>query len=109
MLKSVICTYCSTPHHDHWECSECGKRIGGLLRPSGDSGEFTHCPYCGRPLIDLEIPCSVNLYPIPQLCADERQVYRCCGGDMDGKPVVMIEACRWNEIVEILLNPLSKV
>ncbi len=52
MIKSIQCTNCKKPHHDHWEC-ECGEDFDGCgMVPVIGSKERRYikfCPNCGKP------------------------------------------------------------
>lgn len=47
MLISIRCSYCSSKHHDHYECDSCGNHLGGMTVKDAD---WRYCPFCGARL-----------------------------------------------------------
>lgn len=72
MLKKVMCTTCSEPHIDHYECDACHGFIGGLYLPGytrtpamGGSYErpWRYCPWCGSELRTSDEELRITTYP----------------------------------------------
>ena len=44
-VNDILCLVCTTPHHDHYVCSNCGNRTAG--ETGGLRHGINYCPYCG--------------------------------------------------------------